>query len=159
MKRCIYRNNFFTFSPSPLQQLIPHLLSSLFRLITSSSKSVLVHNFVELCLFPHESVLTFKMFQMEEEVSDLSVFHTEQCFVLNFPSSGNTFLGLTQLAAFWLQLGKFTIIPLNMETRHFFILSPSDSECSVFHEASSNVPSLCPLMQLGFNSSIYFWLL
>lgn len=85
---------------------------------------MLVHNFVELCLFPHESVLTFKMFKMEEEVSDLSVFHTEQCFVLNFPSSGNTFLGLTQLAAFWLQLGKFTIIPLNMETRHFFILSP-----------------------------------
>lgn len=42
-------------------------------------------------------------------------------FPLNFPSSSNTFLGLTQLAAFWLQLGKFTIIPLKMKTQHFLI--------------------------------------
>lgn len=35
-------------------------------------------------VFPHESVLTFKMFKMEKEVSDLSVFHTEQFFFPEF---------------------------------------------------------------------------
>lgn len=92
-----------------LQQVIHHLLSSVFRLINSSCTSVLVHSCVELCVLSHKCVPTF--LKCRRRFLTFRFFTLSRFFFLNSPRSSYTFLSLTQLAAFWLQLGKFTIIP------------------------------------------------